>query len=95
MRGYELTFVARPTLDEDGMVALVEKVSGAITALGATVGEVKRWGRRRLAYAIKRYVEGIYVLIRMDIDTGSLPELERTLKLNEDIVRYLIVRQPE
>lgn len=92
MRSYELTFIVRPELDEEGVTAVTEKVTSAITALGAQVEGVKRWGKRRLAYPIRRQVEGHYVLVNAEIETSALPELERMLRLNEDILRHLLVR---
>jgi small subunit ribosomal protein S6 len=95
MRAYELTFIIRPELDDEGVSAVTEKVSGTLSGLGAQVGEVKRWGRRRLAYPIRKQVEGHYVLMNVDLETPALPELERSLRLNEDVLRYLLVRTEE
>lgn len=91
MRNYELTFIARPELDEAGLAAIVDKVADFITTHGGQVEKVEQWGRRRLAYPIKKVQEGQYVFMRTQLPAQAPREVERYLQLNEDIVRYLVI----
>jgi small subunit ribosomal protein S6 len=90
---YELVFIARPALDrEEGIPALNAKVQQWIEAVGGQVTHTDVWGRRRMAFPIRNEKEGTYVLFRADMPRQALTELERSLKLADEIVRYLIVR---
>lgn len=92
MRSYELTFIVRPDISEDDVNATVKQVQDVITGLGNQVVKLNRWGRRRLAYPIKNQREGHYVLFEVSIIPGTIGELERNLKFNDTILRYLLVR---
>jgi len=92
MRDYEFTFIVRPDVEDEGMKAVVEKVSQFITDGGGQVTNVDHWGRRRLAYPIRGQKEGYYVLMHVQLEPQSMSELERNLKLTEEVIRYLLVR---
>ncbi|MGA9347668.1 MAG: 30S ribosomal protein S6 [Anaerolineae bacterium] len=92
MRNYEFTFIVHPDVEDEGIADTTEKVSQFIAAGGGQVTNVGHWGRRRLAYPIQRQREGYYVLMQVQLDPKSLGELERNLKLTEEIIRYLLVR---
>ncbi len=93
MRNYEFTFIAHPDVEEDeGLTGVTEKVSQFITEGGGQITNVNHWGRRRLAYPIQKQQEGYYVLMQVQLDPKSLGELERKLKLTEEVIRYLLVR---
>jgi len=90
---YELVFIAHPQLDgEEGVPALTEQVQAWIEAIDGEVTYLDMWGRRRLAYPIRKQKEGSYVMLRAIMPRRSLAVLERELKLSEDILRYLLVR---
>jgi len=95
MPGYELVFIVQPELEEEAVTALVDKVTQTISELKGQVNQVDSWGKRRLAYPIKKYLEGLYFLMQVQLPTTAVRELERALKLMEDIIRYLIVRKDE
>jgi small subunit ribosomal protein S6 len=95
MRNYELTFIARPELDEIALAALIEKVEGFITNGGGQVIQTEKWGRRQMAYPIKKIGEGQYVFTRAQLPAQAPRELERQLQLTEDVLRYLLVRDEE
>jgi len=95
MAGYELVFIVQPEMEEEPRNALVAKVTQTISDLKGTVEKVDPWGKRRLAYPIKKYREGFYVLVQMDMPTSAVRPLERAIKLMEDVIRYLIVRRNE
>ena len=92
MRNYEFTFIAHPDVEDEGLAGVTEKVSQFITEGGGQITNVDHWGRRRLAYPIRNQREGYYVLMQVQLDPESIGELERKLKLTEEIVRYLLVR---
>ena len=95
MAAYELVFIVQPEMEEEPRNALVEKVTQTITDLKGTVQKVDPWGKRRLAYPIKKYREGFYVLVQKDMPSSAVRPLDKAIKLMEDIIRYLIVRRSE
>ncbi len=96
MRNYELTFIVRPDISEDAIAAAIERVQQWVTATeGNEVLRVDHWGRRKLAYPINDQREGHYVLLELAAAPASIDELERNLKLSDDILRYLVVRSGE
>jgi len=92
MRDYELAFIIQPTVDEEGVTGVVEKVTQYVQTVNGEVASVDVWGRRNLAYPINNHREGIYVLVQAKLPPASLLELERNLKLSEEIIRYLLVK---
>lgn len=91
MRDYELVFIAHPDLDETALTELVNKVKGWITDGGGTVANVDVWGKRRLAYTIRKQKDGQYVMIRADIKPEFCATLERNLRLAEPVLRYMLI----
>jgi len=91
--GYEMVFILNANLSEDDFTRVLGKVNDQITKLGGTVSETNQWGKRRLAYPIKRQTEGNYVLEKVQIKQTALKELDAGLKLTEDVLRYLFVRE--
>jgi small subunit ribosomal protein S6 len=94
-RDYELTFILSTTLDEDAQAATVERINQLIAAGGGGVTEMHAWGRRRLAYPIAHQRDGFYVTTRFNMPTQGLASFENDLRLNEGILRHLLVRQDE
>jgi len=92
---YEVVFVARPNLNEDGVTALNERVLQFVSAQSGQVQATELWGKRTLAYPIQKYYEGFYVLNRVAMPPQATPELDRLLRYNEDVLRYLVVRTDE
>lgn len=92
MRDYELAFIVMPNVDDSGVTAVVDKVSQFVKAAQGEVASVDVWGRRTLAYPINNHREGIYVLFQAKMHPAALNELERNLKLSEEIIRYLLVK---
>jgi small subunit ribosomal protein S6 len=94
-RQYELIYVIAPDDDDAGVAELHTRVEGIVTAGGGQIDKTDNWGRRRLAYEIDRHREGTYVL---ELFTGSgaiVSELDRRLKVADNVLRYLIVRVDE
>jgi small subunit ribosomal protein S6 len=95
MRDYELTLVVRPDVEDTGLASLLEKIKGLITTAGGQGIQVEPWGRRHLAYPIKKITEAQYFLIRAQLPAQALRELERNLRLTEEVLRFLLVRADE
>lgn len=108
MREYELTMLVQPSLDNDAMKAFMEQIGALIASAGGQVVEVgqladntgqlapvETWRRRRLAYPIERNREGYYAVCRVQAPATLLTEVDRQLKLNENVLRYLFVRTDE
>jgi small subunit ribosomal protein S6 len=89
---YEMMYILRPELDEETVTASIAKVSGMVTSNGGEVSKAEPWGRRRLAYPIKQCRDGQYVLMQYKLDPKLSTELERGLRISEDVIRYLIIR---
>ncbi len=91
-REYELGFIIPSSVNEQETQGVIDLVKGWVTALGGETTNVDFWGRRRLAYPIQDFREGYYVFLTISIDGLKLPELERNLLLNDQIIRHLVVR---
>jgi len=92
MRKYELMFIAHPDLDDASLTSLVDKAKGWVTGAGGQVDQVDLWGRRRLAYPIRKQNEGQYILMQTQLSPNGTREVERNLRLTEQVVRFLLVR---
>ncbi len=93
MPSYELVFIFNPNLTEDDFTKSLGKVNDLITKLDGTVSDTNQWGKRKLAYQIKKQSEGNYVLEKVQIKQTALKELDAGLKLMEDVLRYLFIRE--
>ena len=91
MRDYELVVIFHPTLGEDAIQQKLDRFHGLISGGDAEIKVVDHWGGRRLAYPIQKQTSGYYVVTQFFGDPTSLPELERIMKLDEGVLRYLIV----
>ena len=92
LRDYEILFILPPDLEEEEANAATERVRTSVVSRGGEVKSLEPWGRRRLAYPIQRYHEGMYHLGRFSLGPELAIELDRTLKLNEQILRHLILK---
>jgi small subunit ribosomal protein S6 len=84
--------VLDPNLDDEAIEALNTRIRGMVTQRGGTIATVESWGRKRLAYPIGRFRDGIYVLTRFQLRPNGAAEIERALKLSESVIRHLLVR---
>ena len=92
MRDYELTYIIKPDLEASALSALVERINGFVTADGGSIVKTNQWGVRHLAYPIRRYREGHYVFSVIQLEATALARIEGRLRLQEDVLRYLLVR---
>jgi small subunit ribosomal protein S6 len=95
LRDYELMVVLNPEIGDDVIGESLERLSQAITSRGGEVVDTNAWGRRRLAYPIKRHLEGNYVVSQIKLDPAQVPHLESGLRISEDVIRHLIIRTDE
>ncbi len=92
MRNYEVAFIAHPELDEASFAALVEKAQSWVTTAGGQLVKTDIWGRRRLAYPIRKQTEGQYVLLEAQLEAAATRDIERNLRLTEQVLRFQIIR---
>jgi small subunit ribosomal protein S6 len=92
LRDYELVVIISPEVAEEKYDTIIDSISRFVTDKGGVISEVERWGRKKLAYPIKSFVEGTYVLSRFKMNPALSKELEANLRISEDILRHLLVR---
>ncbi len=97
MREYEVTVVIQPQLEEAERNQLIERLSNLLVPGSKEDGALtaNHWGMRNLAYPIKKFQEGYYVLYEAQIDPTRIKDIERSMQFNEDVLRYLVVRKGE
>lgn len=92
LRDYELVFIISPEVEDEALDAAVDSVSQFITGKEGIISGVERWGKRRLAYPIKHFTEGSYVLSRFKMKPVWSKELEANLQISEEILRHLLIK---
>jgi small subunit ribosomal protein S6 len=94
-RTYEIMFIVRPDVDEAEMDKLIETFSGYVTTGGGTVTSTEKMGRRRLAYTVKKFNDGFYVLLIVEAPASLIAEIERRLRVSEQVIKFITVRMDE
>jgi len=89
---YELMYIVRPTLDEQTLATVNEKVDKFITNAGGEILKREDWGKRRLAFPIAKFTEGFYAILQLKLAPTAVRDLERNLQLTEQVLRYLVTR---
>lgn len=92
-RDYEIGFVLSPEVNEEQTRAILERIEQIVVNHGGQVVRVNQWGRRRLAYPIQHHRDGFYVFIDTILTPETVAELDRTLKVSEEVIRHLIKRR--
>jgi len=92
LKKYEGVFVFYPNLEEEVRNGEIEKLKGIITSYNGTLEKVDEWGQRRLAYEIKKTKEGYYTLMNFTADSETIKELDRVCRINEKMLRHMIVK---
>ena len=95
MRPYEVMFIVAAGLEEEAIRAVIDRATDAIRARGANVGRVERWGRRRLAYELRHRNEGYYVLAEMTAEPAVVADIDRMLRLTDEVIRHKVVLLPD
>ena len=94
-RTYELMFIVRPDMVEEDLDKLISTLEGQVTSTGGTLKNVERMGKRRLAYIVRRFADGIYILLTVEGSGALIHELERRLRVTEPVIKFLTVRIDE
>ena len=95
MNKYELALVVNAKIEDEPRAAVVEKAKEYITRFGGTVTEVEEWGKKRLAYEIQKMREGFYYFIQFDAEADVPAQVEQRVRIMDNILRFLCVRQDE
>lgn len=90
---YELSVLLNSQLEEEAIDAVIERISSIVTDHSGEVTNVDKWGKRRLAYEVKDNTEGFYVVIEFKADNEATAEVDRVLKITEEVLRFLLVRK--
>lgn len=93
MSKYELAIVLNAKIEDEERVAVLEKVKGYVTRFGGTITNVDEWGKKRLAYEVQKMKEGYYYFIQFDAETTAPIEIENRVRIMENVIRYLCVKQ--
>ena len=94
-RTYELMFIVRPDMPEEEQDKLISNLETQVGNAGGTVKSVERMGKRRLAYVVRKFQDGIYVLMNLEGEGGMVKEVERRLRVTEPVLKFLTVRIDE
>jgi small subunit ribosomal protein S6 len=91
MRKYEVMYILRPDLDQEAVQAAIDRFQGVINN-GGEITNQEVMGKRRLAYEIQKYRDGIYVVVNFNATAETVAELERVLRISDEVIRFLIVK---
>src|SRR5215475_5644228 len=94
-RTYELMFIVRPDMPEEDQDKLISTLESVVTSSGGQTKNVEKMGKRRLAYLVRRFHEGVYILLTLEGSGGLVHELERRLRVSEPVIKFLTVRIDE
>jgi small subunit ribosomal protein S6 len=94
-RTYELMFIVRPDMPEEEQDKLISTLETAVTASGGQMKNVEKMGKRHLAYSVRRFRDGVYILLTVEGSGGLIHELERRLRVTEPVIKFLTVRIDE
>jgi len=94
-RTYELMFIVRPDMAEEDLDKLISTLETAVSSSGGTMKNVEKMGKRRLAYTVRRFHDGMYILLTVEGSGGLIHELERRLRVTEPVLKFISVRIDE
>ena len=94
MRKYEVIFIVKP-LDEEAINGVVAKFENIITTNGGNIDKIDRWGKKRLAYEIKDNTDGYYCLFYITAEPAVINEVERVMKITDEILKHMIIKDEE
>lgn len=94
-RSYEIMFIVRPDVEEAELDKILETFSGYVTQGGGTIRSTEKMGRRRLAYTVRKFNDGFYLLILAEAPASAIAEIERRLRVSEQVIKFITVRMDE
>jgi small subunit ribosomal protein S6 len=89
---YELIYIISPEVSEEELPQVIEKMSQSVSKAGGNVVELTKWGRKRMAYPIRRFAEGNYVFNRIELEPVKVKEIEANLRLSDEVLRHLMIK---
>ena len=92
LQDYELVFILNPEMAEDALETRINGISQFITAREGVISDIQKWGKKKLAYPIKHFLEGIYVLAKFQMKPAKARELEANLRISEEVIRHLLIK---
>lgn len=95
MNKYELAVVVNAKIEDDERAAVVDRCKALIERFGGTITNVDEWGKKRLAYEVQKMREAFYYFIQFDADSSAPAEIESRVRIMDNVVRYLVVKQDE
>ena len=95
MTKYEMLYILSAKLTDEAKDAIIAKFESIVTENGGTVEKTDKWGKKRLAYAIQDFNDGLYVLTTFAAEPAAVKELDRVMKITDDILRHMIIRKGE
>lgn len=95
MNKYELAVIVNAKIEDDERAAVVDKCKALIERFGGTITEVDEWGKKRLAYEVQKMKEAFYYFIRFDAESTVPGEIESRIRITDNVIRYVCVRQNE
>jgi len=95
MKAYELLFIVAPTIDDETRAGVMKRIETTLAEANGVVDNVDNWGKRKLAYEINGLSDGDYTLIDFHADPQSIAELDRVLRINDAVMRHMIVARTE
>ncbi len=94
-RTYELMFIVRPDLVDEDVDKVISTIEAQVTSAGGTVKSVDRMGKRRLAYLVRNFADGLYILFTIEGPGSAITEVERRLRVTEPVIKFITVRVDE
>ena len=91
MKKYEVMYIIRPNVDEEGKKNIIEKINNVFVKAASTVSEVKEWGLRELAYEIDGETKGYYVLLNVEATPEAIKEFDRVANIKETVIRHIVI----
>ncbi|MFZ3103020.1 MAG: 30S ribosomal protein S6 [Desulfitobacteriaceae bacterium] len=95
MRAYEVLYIIRPDLDDETLTTNVDKFAEVVSNNGGAELSVDKWGKRRLAYEINDFKDGTYILMNFNGEARTVQELERVMKISDNVLRFLTTRKED
>ncbi len=95
MRKYEIMYIIRPTVDEGNMKNVIGEVNSIFTEMDSKVLSTDEQGMKDLAYEIKKHTKGYYVLLKVEANNDAINEFNRKVRINEDIIRFIVISEEE
>ncbi len=89
---YDLIYIVNPVLVDEGLETVVNNISQYITGKGGVIVETQRWGKKKLAYPVKHYLEGTYVMMKLQMPPAIAKDVEGQLRITEQVIRHILTR---